>query len=474
MKFDYDLVVLGSGSAGLNFAVFGNTIKLKVLMVEKHLVGGDCLNYGCVPSKALISLAHSLGEARKAENLGLSVTGSVDMEKVAQTIKDRQDVIRAHENPDYFRQKGIDVVIGEPRFVSKNSIRMNDEEYSARRIVIATGSRPAVPPIEGLDGIDYFTNETIFANKELPENLLIIGAGPIGIEIAQAYQRLGSQVTVVDLADRILPREDVDVSEELSSVLEKEGVRFLLGVKPLRFEGNNSLIFEPLKKQEGAGEEILTFDRVLIATGRRLNIDGLDLDKAGIQVENKRIVLDKYLRTTNKRVFVCGDAAGDFLFTHWAEYQASVMIRNLLSPFKKTVNRSNIAWVTYTDPEVASFGLRPAEPEREGIAYKTITVPVKDVDRAICEGIQDGMLKVHLSKGKIVGGTLVAKNAGELAGELAAFMTLKLPFSRLYQRVYPYPTMARIHRKAVQKYLGEKLTPRNINILNKLFKLFNR
>lgn len=470
MKYDYDLIVLGSGSAGLNFAMFGNTIKLKVLMVEKHLVGGDCLNFGCVPSKALISLAHSVGEARKAGDLGLTVNGTVDMEKVARTIKDRQDVIRVHENPDYFRQKGIDVEIGEPRFLSPRSIIVNGKEFSARRIVIATGSRPAIPPIPGLGDIDYMTNETLFANHALPENFLIIGAGPIGIEIAQAYQRLGSCVTVLDLGERILSREDAEATAILASVLEKEGIRFLLGVKPLRFENKKQLIYQDKKSQK----QSLMFDGILIATGRRLNIDGLDLEKAGIQVENKRLVLDKYLRTTNKKVIAAGDAAGGFLFTHWAEYQASVMIRNMLSPFKKTIENSRIAWVTYTDPEVAGFGLYPAELEKRGISYKTITVPVKDVDRAICEGISDGLLKLHLVKGKIAGGTLVAKNAGEIAGELIAFMTLKLPFSKIYNRIYPYPTMARISRKAVQKYLGEKLTPRNINILNKLFKWFNR
>jgi len=255
--------------------------------------------------------------------------------------------------------------------------------------------------------------------------------------------------------------------------LQTEGIEFRLGFKPVRFVDKNHLILAPLKRDKSADaeEQTITFDRVLVAVGRKLNIEGLDLDKAGIEVKNNKILVDKYLRTTNKRVYCCGDAAGDFLFTHWAEYQAALVIKNLLSPFRKAVNRSLIAWVTYTDPEVASFGLRPQELQQKGISFKTITVPVKEVDRAICEGIEDGILKVHLAKGKIMGGTLMVKNAGELVGELVSFMTLKIPFSRLYNRVYPYPTMARIHRKAVQKYLGEKLTPRTIGILNKLYKL---
>ena len=472
---DYDIIVLGAGSGGLNIASFLNTVKLKVLMIEKHLVGGDCLNYGCVPSKVLISLAHTVDDARKAELLGIRMQGKVDMKKIAETIHARQEIIRVHENPGYFRERGIDVEIGSPRFVSRRTISINNKECKARRIVIATGSRPAIPPIEGIDKVDYLTNETIFANKELPGTLLIIGAGPIGIEMAQAYRRLGTQVIVVDLADRILPREDKDISEKLLKILQKEGIDFRLGFKPIRFTGKNHLILTPVNKVETSGSHVqtITFDRLLVAAGRRLNIEGLDLEKAGIAVENNKILVDKCLRTTNKKVYCCGDAAGDFLFTHWAEYQASIVIKNLLSPFKKSVNPSLIAWVTYTDPEAASFGLRPVELNEKGISYKTIIVPVKEVDRAVCEGIEDGILKIHLSKGKIMGGTLLAKNAGELVGELIAFMTLKIPFSRLYHRIYPYPTMARIHRKAVQRYLGKKLTPGVISILNKLYKIFN-
>lgn len=469
---EYDIIVLGAGSAGLNIAVFMNTIKLKVLMVEKHLVGGDCLNYGCVPSKALISLAHTVGHARNAAQLGMDVNGAVDMEKVAETIAARQETIRVHENPGYFRQKGIDVEIGEPVFVSTDSIEINGKQCRARRIVIATGSRPAIPTIEGLDAVDYFTNETIFANRTLPERLLVLGAGPIGIEMAQAYQRLGSTVSLLDLAPRILPREDTEISEQLQKTLESEGVRFLMGMRPLRFSNKKTLLAEPMDDTGGTQQEI-AFDALLLATGRKLNLEGLDLQTAGVRLKDNKLVLDKYLRTTNKKIYACGDVAGDYLFTHWAEYQAAIVINNMISPFKKQVDPTRIAWVTYTDPEVATFGLQPRQMEEKGIPFKTVSVPVKEADRAICEGIEDGLLKVHLGKGKVMGGTLMAKNAGELAGELISFMTLKLPFSKIYDRIYPYPTMARLHRKAVQKVLGEKLTPRNVKILNKLFKLFN-
>jgi pyruvate/2-oxoglutarate dehydrogenase complex dihydrolipoamide dehydrogenase (E3) component len=221
-------------------------------------------------------------------------------------------------------------------------------------------------------------------------------------------------------------------------------------------------------------EETLSFDRVLVAAGRKLNIDGLDLDTAGIMVKNNKIQLDKYLRTTNKRVYCCGDAAGDFQFTHWAEYQASVVIRNMIRLFKKPVNRDLAAWVTHTDPEVATFGLWCAAMEVRGIKYRTVTVPLEDVDRAVCEGIKEGLLKLYIAKGKIMGGTLIARNAGEIVGELIDFAALKIPFSRLNDRVYPYPTLSRINRKAVQQYTDPKLTGRSPGISKLLYKLFNR
>lgn len=472
MADEYDIIVLGAGSAGLNIAVFLNTLKLKVLMVEKHLVGGDCLNYGCVPSKALISMARTAGYARKAAQLGLEVSGTVDMKKIAETIAARQERIRVHENPGYLREKGIDVEIGNPKFVSGNTIRINGRECRARRIVIATGSRPTVPPIDGLDMVDYFTNETLFTNQILPEKLLVIGAGPIGIEMAQAYCRLGSRVSVLDLAPRILPREDPEVSELLKNTLETEGIRFHLGIRSLRFSSTNSLLAEP-GVDPGGTPLTVDFDKVLLAAGRKPNLDGMELEQAGVQLNDGKLVLDKYLRTTNKKIFACGDVSGEYLFTHWAEYQAATIINNMLSPFKKTADPARIAWVTYTDPEVATFGSQPRQLTDNDVPYKTVHIPVKDVDRAICEGIDNGILKVHLHKGKLIGGTLMAKNAGELAGELISFMTLKLPFTKLYNRIYPYPTMARIHRKAVQKVMGEKLTPRNVKILYNLFKLFN-
>ena len=465
---DYDIIVLGAGSAGLNIVSFMNSIGLRVLMVEKGIVGGDCLNYGCVPSKALISIAHTVHAARKAETYGLHLVGNLELKKVADTIRARQEIIRKHENADYFRSKGIDVELGSPEFTGPRSIRINDREVSARKIVIATGSRPAVPKIEGIDAVDYFTNETIFKNRELPKQLLVIGGGPIGVEIGQAYRRLGADVTIVTRGRHILPKEDDDVAAILTSVLKAEGIEILTERVPIRFSNPGHLVV----RRAGA-EELLPFDQVLVATGRRLNIEGLKLEEAGIEVNDGQIRVNRSLRTTNKHVYTCGDVAGDFLFTHWAEYQAAMVIKNMLSPFGQKVDHSKIAWVTYTEPEVATFGQQAGQLEQSGESFDTISIELKHVDRAICEGIDAGLLKLHVRKGMIIGGTMIAQNAGEVSGELIGAMTLKIPFNKLYNRVYPYPTMSRVNRRAVQKRLGAKLTPRNKNLLKRLFTLFN-
>jgi len=438
-------------------------------MVEKHLVGGDCLNFGCVPSKSLISLAKISHYAKESKKLGLAVTGSIDMEKVAEYIKEKQEIIRAHENPEYFRKQGIDVELGAAKFNSKKSIEVNGKTFTARKIIIATGSRPIVPPIKGIEKVSYFTNESLFSNKILPKKFLVIGGGPIGIEMAQSYQRLGSQVTVLNRGDRILSKEEPEVSEIMEKVLTGEGIKFLQGYDPVRFEGSNILIVK--KRDSDEPQKGIEFDAVLIATGRKLNIDGMNLEAAGIKKGERKIELNDYLVTSNPNVVVCGDAAGIFMFTHWAETEAGLIIKNMLSPIKKKINRKIITWVTYTDPEVASFGLPPQVSKETN--YHIETFDLAEVDRAIASGAKHGMIKLYIKDNKILSGTIVAPNAGEIAGELTLAMTLGIKVSKIFERVYPYPTMARINKRVIAKYLGRKLTNTNKKILKGLFKVFN-
>tara|TARA_Y100000310_G_C20674543_1_gene812190 strand:+ start:1470 stop:2894 length:1425 start_codon:yes stop_codon:yes gene_type:complete len=470
----YDIIVLGAGSAGLNVAVFMNRIGLKVLMVEKHLIGGDCLNYGCVPSKALISLSKHMHQGKKAEQYGVQIKGSIDLKKIAQTIKKRQDFIREHENEEYFRKKGIDVKMGSAKFVDKRSISLNGEVHTAKRIVIATGSRPFTPPIDGVEKVPYFTNETIFKNEKLPKKFLVVGGGPIGMEISQAYNRLGAEVTIVERNNQVLPKEDKEMSNMICEVFKKEGIKLMLGYNPVKFSDKNTLVVSQYdrEKRENVGKPIsIKFDQVIIAIGRRLNIEGLSLEKANVQVKDNKIVVDKYLRTTNKHIYVAGDVAGDFLFTHWAEYQASIVINNMVNPRKKSPKRENVAWVTYVDPELASFGLQEQNLKEQNIQYEVLELKLDDVDRAIAEGSTEGKLKLFVGKGKILGGTMLAKNAGELVGELVLAMTLGIPAAKLFERIYPYPTLSRVNKKVIAKYLGKKLTSKSMSILRILYKI---
>ncbi|MBD3270458.1 FAD-binding protein [Candidatus Peregrinibacteria bacterium] len=461
---NYDIIVIGAGSAGLNVAVFMNQIGLQVLLVEKNKIGGDCLNYGCIPSKALLSIAKTIASGKNSSHFGLKIEGKTDLKKIAKTIKERQNIIKKHENPKFLQEMGIDVQIGEAKFSGTEQIKVEKNNFSAKKFVIATGSRPNIPSIKGIENINYFTNENIFENTSLPKNLLVIGDGPIGIEMAQSYQRLGSQVTVVGRNKTILSKEDDEVSKLMQKILEKEGVKFILNSEPIEFKNKNSLIYQNHKKEKNE----IKFNQVLIATGRKTNLD-LNLKKAGVAYNQKKIITDKHLRTTNPNIYACGDVNGNFMFTHWAETEAALVIKNILSPFKKSLDKSQINWVTYTDPEIATFGIKP-----KNSTYKTIKIDLKDVDRAIATGINKGFLKLYIQKNKIIAGTMIAENAGEIVSELILAKTIKLPFKKMFDKVYAYPTMNRSNKKAVMEYIKQKLSPKTIKFLNLIFKIFNR
>lgn len=463
----FDIAVLGAGSAGLNIAPFLNSIGLKVLLAEKHLVGGDCLNYGCVPSKALLTAARRCHAARSAGLFGITASGSAQMDAVAAFIRERIDIFRQHENPDALRRQGIHAETGAPRFIAPHTIELNGRLIRARRFIIATGSSPVIPALPGLEKVNILTNETIFANDRLPEHMVIIGGGPAGIEIAQAYRRLGAHTTVLEAAARILPREDPDISDILAHHLHTEGIHLKTSVRHIAFPSPNSVTFFSNRP------ETLHFDALFLATGRTANISGLQPENADIKIKEGKIVLDDYLRTSNRRIYCCGDVSGGPMFTHWAEYQAAIVVNNLISPFKRRVRPERFASVVFTDPEVAAFGLNAAQLSSAQIPFQPLTVSLNEVDRAICDAEGPGLLKIFLNKKRLLGGALIAPHAGEIIGELIGFQTLRIPFSKLYFRTYPYPTLSRITRKAVQKFLARKLSPRTARILNFLCKLQN-
>jgi len=468
---EYDVIIIGAGAGGLNVAGFMNKAGFKVLLIDKdeESIGGDCLNYGCVPSKALIHTARSVASARDAERYGLTVRGEVDVDVIISYIKEKQNIIREHENADYFRSQGMDVELGEAHFTAPDRVAVNDIEYSAQKIVLATGSRPRELAIPGIENAEVHTNETIFDIGSIPKRFVFIGGGPIGMELAQAFQRLGSQVTVVERSEEVLGKEDPEIAHVVRNRLEEEGVQFLFGLDAQEIIGRSVLVAE---SPDGERQEI-QFDALFVGIGRIVNTEGLGLDNAGIQQDARgRLVVDSYLRTTNKRVYAVGDVAGNFMFTHAAELHASTVISNFFRPwlFRKKLNTDTMSWVTYTSPQVATFGLTPAQLNKRGLTYRVLENTFKDDDRAIVDEYRFGKLKLYIDKReRIRGGSMVAYNAGELTQELMLAMKEGIRISKVFSKVYPYPTATRINRSTIASYMSSKLTPFIKKVLRALY-----
>ncbi|WP_373518811.1 NAD(P)/FAD-dependent oxidoreductase, partial [Pricia sp.] len=345
----YDIIVIGAGSAGLSVGLTMNTLGFKVLMIAKtdHEIGGECLNDGCVPSKALIHVAKILRQAKKAEAFGLHLTGKTDLKKVMDYVTQRQEIIRKHENATELCEQGIDIALGEAKFTGKKEVTVNNIKYKGKNIVIATGSKSRKLDIPGVKDVNYYTNSTVFSIEHLPKNLLFIGGGPIGIELAQAFNSLGSKVTVVQHGNTILEHDDPQVTSVLLQQLRQEGIEILLNAEVERFTSAETA---NLKLKDGVSRNV-NFDAVFVGIGRELPLDALQLQNAGIDIKDGKIVTDKYLQTTNKNVYVCGDVAGDLMFSHAAEFHARILVNNFLSPFKKKLSNEHMSWVTFTDPE---------------------------------------------------------------------------------------------------------------------------
>ena len=474
----YDIIVIGAGSGGLNIASFMNSIGLKVLLIDRsgEHIGGDCLNTGCVPSKALIHIARQHKNAQEVTAFGPRLSESIDIQKVMAHVKAAQDVIREHESAEYFRSKGIDVVLGEATFAGKNAVKVGDSVYHGKKIILATGSRPRTLTIPGVEEVErggrLFTNENIFSLTNLPKRLLVIGAGPIGIELGQAFRHLGSEVAIVTNDAKILPREDGTLSSILYERLKEDGVIFHFDKNTLQFEKGDTIVVEDITTKT---EEKLYFDAVLVSIGRVLNTDGLTLENAGIKTDERgKILVDEYLRTTNKQVFVCGDVAGQHQFTHAAELHAGIIIKNMLTPFfKKKLSTDTLSWVTYTTPELATYGLNEAELKKRNVAYKVLESSFAEDDRAITDGARYGYTKMFVDSKtkKILGGTMVAPNAGELIQELIMATTSKLTTSAIFNKIYPYPTAGRINKRVVMNGERGRLTPFVKKVMRLLYSL---
>lgn len=475
-KDRYHLVVVGAGTAGLVSAAIAASLGAKVALVERHLMGGDCLNVGCVPSKALIAAAKSWHEARAsaAEFSGppLAEGELGDFAAVMERLRRLRAQIAPVDGAARFRELGVDVFLGHGRFVASDSLEVAGKRLLFKKAVIATGGRAAAPPIPGLDTVPFHTNETIFSLTALPRRLAVLGGGPIGCEMAQSFARFGSEVELFQSGPRLLPKDDAEAAAVLAACLKREGVRVHLGVSVSRVElrDRGLALFYPLAD---GGEAVAEVDELLVAVGRKPNTEGLGLEAAGVVYGPSGVEVDDQLRTSNSRIFALGDVASRLQFTHHADAQARLMIRNafFLGRGKKT--ELVVPWCTYTSPEVAQVGLTEEEAAREGVAVDVVKVELADVDRARLSGRTEGFLKVILAEGsdKILGATVVAEGAGDLIGQATLAMTHGIGLAVFGTTIYPYPTVGEVFRKAADAWNRRRLTPRAKSLLGAYFRI---
>lgn len=444
-NFDTNVVVIGAGSAGLVAALIVATVKAKVTLIERHKMGGDCLNTGCVPSKALIRSARIADYARRAQEYGLEpMAVKVNFRQVMGRVQSIIKTIEPHDSVERFTSLGVDCVQGDARIVSPWEVEVGGRTISARNIIIASGARPRVPDIPGLEALDYLTSDTVWEIRELPKRLLVLGAGPIGCELAQAFARLGSQVMLVTHAERIQPREDAEVSQLVLARLESQGMSVHTHYEAQTFRPDGAGGCAVFKTPEGERE--LAFDRVLLAVGRHANVENMGLEELGIPLTaTGTVAVDDYLRTRIPTIFGCGDVAGPYQFTHMASHQAwFASVNALFGRFRKfKVDYSIVPWATFTDPEVARVGINEQEAEEQGVAYEVTRYDIDDLDRAIADGEAHGFVKVLTVPGsdRILGATIVGYHAAELLAEFVLAMKHGIGLNKILATIHVYPTL---------------------------------
>jgi len=478
-KGNYQLVVIGAGTAGLVSAAGAAGLGARVALIERELMGGDCLNVGCVPSKSIISAARLAANLKSASTFGLKIPDDqrLDFATVMERMRQTRAKISPVDSAQRFSELGVDVFFGQGAFVDNSTISVTREDGTTSRLefkkaVIATGARAAAPPIKGLDTIDYLTNENLFSLTELPKRLGIIGSGPIGSEMAQSFARFGCEVHLFEMADRILTREDSDAAAIIQTQFEKDGVFLELGSTDMELAPSDGSISVTVT-QNGKRKTTIV-DQLLVAVGRAPNIDDLNLDAVQVKHNKRGVEVNDHLQTSNPRIYAAGDVCSKFQFTHAADFQARIVIQNSLfaiGPFgKKKASDLVIPWATYTSPEVAHVGMYPEDAKSAGIELDTYVQSFEHVDRAILEDQEEGFVKVHTKKGtdKIVGATIVAENAGDLISEITLAMVNKIGLGKIASTIHPYPTQADAIRKLGDQFNKTRLTPTSAKILGLL------
>ena len=470
--YDFDIGIIGGGAAGLTIAAGSAQLGAKTLLIEKEKeLGGDCLHFGCVPSKTLIRTAHIYHMMKNAEAYGLPSLDlpPVDYQEVVKRIQSVIQTIQKHDSVERFCGLGARVEFGSPRFSDDRSVLLNGTRLSAKQWVIATGSKPGVPSIEGLDKTAYLTNLDIFSMDHLPKSMIVLGAGPIATEMAQAFNRLGTQVTVLQRSGQILSKEDKDMADEVMKVLTTEGVLFHLNASVLRV---NDLGHEKgVVIRDSQGEELtLKAESILVAMGRRPNTEGLGLEDIGVESERGGIKVDNRLRTSQRHIYAAGDVTGSFQFTHAAGYEGGIVISNAIFHLPRKADYTFLPWCTYTDPELASIGMNEKRAKEAGINYSVLTEAFKDNDRSLAEGEEVGMIKMILdAKEKPIGVQILGPQAGELLSEWVAVLNGKVKLSTLAAAIHPYPTLGEINKRVAGSYLSPKIFSDRVKKGLKLF-----
>jgi len=472
-RFDANVVIVGAGSAGLVASLITAGAKAKVILIEKHKMGGDCLNTGCVPSKSIIRSGRIMSYIRRAKEFGIDgAKGEVNFAAVMARVQGVIKTIEPHDSVERFTSLGVEVELGDAVIESPYVVTVNDRRITTRSIIVATGARPLVPPIPGLAEIDYLTSDSIWSLSELPKRLLVVGSGPIGCELAQAFSNLGAQVTQVDMAERIMPREDAEVSEEVAKAFREQGIRLLTGHKLVKFgAGENGDYMEA----EHRGETVtVEFDKVLLAIGRKANVEGFGLENLNLALTGQgTIEVNEYLQTSMPNVFACGDVAGPYQFTHMASFQAWFASFNALlgGLYRSKINYSVVPWATFTDPEVARVGLSETEAKKKKISYELTRYEMDHHDRSLADGEAHGFIKVLTvpGKDKILGVTIVGHHAGEVIGEFVFAMTHGMGLKKISAVTHIYPTILEANKFAANAWRSERLPEKYFPYLEKFF-----
>jgi pyruvate/2-oxoglutarate dehydrogenase complex dihydrolipoamide dehydrogenase (E3) component len=473
----YNLVIIGAGTAGLVTAAIAAALGAKVALIERHLMGGDCLNVGCVPSKGVIRAAKAWNAVKEAKHFGFPIPGELkgDFGEAMARMRKLRARISHVDSAHRYTKLGVDVYMGNGQFTDSNTIDVAGTKLKFAKAVICTGARAAAPPIPGLEQAGYLTNESVFSLTELPPRLGIIGAGPIGCEMAQSFARFGSQVFLFEQSDHVLPREDSDAAAVVQNQMKQDGVQFVFNSKVQKAEQRNQT--KIIQYDTNGIQQEIVVDEILVGVGKAPNVDGLGLEKIGVEFDPRAgVKVNSRLQTTNPKVYAAGDICFPFKFTHTADALAQIVIQNALFPHPLGLGYANtenliIPWATYTQPEIAHVGLYEKDAKDKGIEIDTFTFPLNEVDRAILDGEDKGFARVHVKKGtdKIIGATIVASHAGDMISEYTLAMKRGLGLNAIAGTIHPYPTQAEVIKKTANAWRKTTLGESKKRFLSKLF-----